>query len=148
MSVPLPAHDSRQTRHSCRSEAHGDSTCVTRPWKGRSSTVMPTLLVFPQPPPWAAFCSRSASRPDTSGPPDSRGLLSPHESGAFPKWEFRGDLFVARYSLSPTECGIVQMVVETGAGPAGRGFFFVADPPGGGGAPVERKTLTTQKHTA
>src|ERR1035437_6614951 len=30
-------------------EAHGDSICFTRPWKGRSSTVMHTLLVFPQP---------------------------------------------------------------------------------------------------
>src|ERR1035437_9055217 len=30
-------------------EAHGDSIFFTRPWKGRSSTVMHTLLVFPQP---------------------------------------------------------------------------------------------------
>ena len=30
-------------------EAHADSICFTRPWKGRSFTVMHTLLVFPQP---------------------------------------------------------------------------------------------------
>src|ERR1035437_7998119 len=37
-------------------EAHADSTCFTRPWKGRSSTVMHTFVVFPQPPrSWEQF---------------------------------------------------------------------------------------------
>src|ERR1035437_6644504 len=31
-------------------EAHTDSTCLTRPWKGRSSTVVHAFVVFPQPP--------------------------------------------------------------------------------------------------
>src|ERR1035437_6452570 len=30
-------------------EAHTDSTCLTRPWKGRSSTEVHAFVVFPQP---------------------------------------------------------------------------------------------------
>jgi hypothetical protein len=30
-------------------EAHTDSTCLTRPWKGRSSTVVHAFVVLPQP---------------------------------------------------------------------------------------------------
>jgi len=29
-----------------------------------------------------------SKRPDETGPPDSRGRLSPHELGRFPKWEW------------------------------------------------------------
>jgi hypothetical protein len=44
-------------------EAHADSTCFTRLWKGRSSTVMHTFVVFPQPlTPWAAFLRRFAAK--------------------------------------------------------------------------------------
>jgi hypothetical protein len=42
-----------------------------------------------------------------------------------------GEIYLLpRYSLSPTECGIVQMVVETGAALAGRVFIWATNPRG------------------
>src|ERR1039457_3169092 len=45
----LRKNAAHQEQSTAGAEAHTDSTCLTLPWKGRSSKVVHALVVFPQP---------------------------------------------------------------------------------------------------
>jgi len=99
---------------------------------------------------WAVFLRRFAAiargthKRRRCGPIDpgrrTAGGGCPHMScdGVFPKWEFVGIYFVPGIPFGGAGCGIVQMVVETGAALAGRVFIWARKP-------SDRCTLTEKQ---